>query len=255
MATLWEDETYLKNLRENYLNQKTRPTEFSKMIYNYGRLFLVNKLLDPQEGEVILDIGCADGFFLHQHKDLIKPVGIDISSRMIKKARDNVINGAFFLSNMENLPFKDGTFDKIVAVYSFIYSENKHLAFEEISRVLKDGGIFIVYDPNKLSPRTCIRTLQNIKSRFMGKTDNPRYTHHRFVVKNALSYWKFKEMGKGADLEFQEWIGIFSLHLILQSPSFHAILDKIKYKKWGFFIPLKYFSDFLIIRYKKVKPL
>jgi ubiquinone/menaquinone biosynthesis C-methylase UbiE len=251
MPDLWANDAFIASIKENQ-NQKTHPTEFSKMMYNYGRLFLVNKLLDPQKGEIILDIGCADGFFLHQHQDLIVPVGIDISNRMIRKARKNVIEGEFLLSTMENLPFRDGTFDKIVAVYSFIYSENKQNALTEISRVLKNGGSFIVFDPNKLSSRTIIRVLQVIKFRLMGKTDNPRYLHHRFVVKNALSYGEFKKMGRVSDLVLQEWAGIFSLHLIIQSISFHAILDTMKYTKWGSYSPLKYLSDFFIIRYKKM---
>ena len=220
-------------------------------MYKYGRVFLVNELLNVKKGEVVLDIGCADGSLLRYHRDQITPFGIDISSTMIRNARNNVVDGAFFLSTMENLPFRDGTFDKVVAVYSFIYSEKKQMALREISRVLKSGGSFIVYDPNKLSLRTFIRVIQSLKYMVTGNTDNSRYSHHRFVVKNSLYYWKFKKMGEDSDFILQGGVGIFSLHLILQSKVFHSLLDTLKYKKWGCVFPMKYFSDFLILRYKK----
>ena len=252
MPDLWANDMFVADLKKDLGENKHKNTKFSKMMFKYGRLILVNKLLDVKKGDIVLDIGCADGFLLGYHQDLISPFGVDISKTMIKNARKNVVDGAFFISTMENLPFKEETFDKIVAVYSFIYSDNKHTAIKEISRVLKNGGSFIVYDPNKLSLRTFIRLIQSLKFRLMRETENSRYFHHRFVTKNALTYWKFKEMGKSSGFILKEWYGIFSLHLILQSTLFHSVLDTLKYKKWGSLPLLKYFSDFLIIQYIKL---
>ena len=254
MPDLWANDTIVVAFEETQ-NQYSQATDFSKMMKEYGRFFLANKLLDPQKGEIILEIGCAEGFFLRQYHDLIVPVGIDISGKMVRKARNSFENGNFFLSDMENLPFRDGTFDKVVAVYSFIYARDKQKAFREISRVLKTGDSFIIYDPNKLSPRTWIRALQAFRFRITGNIDSPRYLHHEFVAKNALSYRNFKEMGKMNGFVLEDEGGIFSMHLILQSSSFHAILDKLQYKRWGFLPFLKYFSDFFIFRFKKIKPL
>ena len=85
MPNLWANDAFIISLKENQ-NKKLHPTEFSKMMYNYGRVFLVNELLNVKKGEVVLDIGCADGFFLHQHQELIVPIGLDISCTMIKKS-------------------------------------------------------------------------------------------------------------------------------------------------------------------------
>jgi ubiquinone/menaquinone biosynthesis C-methylase UbiE len=49
------------------------------------------------------------------------------------------------------MPFEDGTFDCGYAIYSLKYFPDLEPVFKEITRVLKPGGRFVVYDLVKTS--------------------------------------------------------------------------------------------------------
>jgi len=53
---------------------------------------------------------------------------------------------SFLLSNGENLPFLDSTFDIVISECSFTLMSGKEEAAREIRRVLKHGGKFVLTD-------------------------------------------------------------------------------------------------------------
>lgn len=61
----------------------------------------------------------------------------------------------------ENIPFKSKTFDAVICGYSIRDSINYQDAFEEIHRVLKDGGRFLIVDLGK-PDNWFLRTLVSI---------------------------------------------------------------------------------------------
>ncbi len=114
------------------------------------------KVLPPQQGERILDVGCGTG----ELACLIKPLvgaqgmvaGIDPSANMIEVAKHKAdklkLTIDFRLAAIEKLPFKDASFDK---VYSTLMAHHlpvsvKKQGFREIRRVLRPGGKFLVFD-------------------------------------------------------------------------------------------------------------
>lgn len=237
---------------DNFENQlKSRASCSHDEMYNYGRINLVDVMLSVEKDNIILDIGCGDGSTLQRHHYAHYLVGIDISEEYSRDAKKNVTNGEILLASMDNLPFKEKTFDRIVAVYSFIYIPNKEKTLFEISRILKDNGIFVVYDPNKLSLRTLVRKLSIMKLWLSGNINNPRYILFTIMTKQALSYWNFKKIGKNAHLEIDNWCGVFSYHLITSEKVTSFLFDRLYYKKWGFIPWIKIFSDFLIIKFVK----
>lgn len=121
------------------------------------RIEIVLRAINPQPQEKILDIGCGAGTFaFHCAKRKALSIGIDYSKDSIKTAqilseRYGVSqNTKFIIANAFNLPFRDSSFDKIVAAdfIEHITLEEKETLLGEIKRVLKPEGISIIFTPN-----------------------------------------------------------------------------------------------------------
>jgi len=101
-------------------------------------------LPELKKDEIVLDLGCGSGrdcLFLARRG--FKTVGIDISDVAIEKARKRAksekLNVKFDVGNIEELPYEDKSFDKIISAYT-IESVNIKKVTKEMHRVLKDDG-------------------------------------------------------------------------------------------------------------------
>lgn len=73
-------------------------------------------------------------------------VGLDLTGPMLDRARRNLLarneHGVHLVQGRgEQLPFEDGTFDAVSFTYLLRYVADPAAALEELSRVLKPGGI------------------------------------------------------------------------------------------------------------------
>jgi len=104
------------------------------------------------KNNVVLDCGCGVGYgsYFLSHKAK-KVVGIDISSRAIEKAKNTYKrkNLNFYVMDVCNLNFEKNTFDIVVAFQLIEHLRDPLRFIEEIKRVLKPGGVFILATPNK----------------------------------------------------------------------------------------------------------
>jgi SAM-dependent methyltransferase len=69
-------------------------------------------------GDVILDIGCAKGFLLHDFRQVVpgvRVVGLDISSYAVEHAMHDV-RPFLVVGSAADLPFPDGTFDLVISI-------------------------------------------------------------------------------------------------------------------------------------------
>src|ERR1035437_5134954 len=82
------------------------------------------------------------GFFVELLKESkSKLYGADISPEMIKYAQERVGNYAELkVSDSDNLPWGDNTFDIIVCILSFHHYPTPEKSLEEMKRVLKNNG-------------------------------------------------------------------------------------------------------------------
>ena len=116
----------------------------------------VNEYLFPNDR--CLDLGCGPGGFL----TLIAPlcssvVGADIVPDFIIECRDTIEkhgidNASAVLLDSPRLPFSDREFDKVIMVDTIHHLENPTSTLIEVHRVLKTGGILIIFEPNKYNP-------------------------------------------------------------------------------------------------------
>ena len=105
------------------------------------------KMMDPQPGESILDVGCGLGFFVDFFsRSNARSFGIDLSHPSLVYVKRS-IPGFFIRGSAMELPFETGTFDKILFTDVIEHLEDDRAAVMEISRVLKDNGEVVITTP------------------------------------------------------------------------------------------------------------
>lgn len=100
-------------------------------------------------GEMVLDIGCGRACdAIELAKRGAKVIGLEVSRVMIRKARGHIANSATEVTLVqgvaESLPFKTGSFDRIMCKGALDHFFNPSKTLEGISRVLKPGGQAVI---------------------------------------------------------------------------------------------------------------
>ncbi len=95
----------------------------------------------------ILEIGSGQGFntsFLSRKNQV---VGIDMSKEDVRISKKRYPHGTFIVMNAENMSFKDNSFDSVYAMDILEHVDNLGKVINEVHRVLKPCGTFIVNIP------------------------------------------------------------------------------------------------------------
>jgi ubiquinone/menaquinone biosynthesis C-methylase UbiE len=95
----------------------------------------------------VLDIGTADGLMLDYVCKLVPPslaIGIDRSWELLKT---NTNNYPVSMADAEKLPFRDSSFDAVIATAIIEHVPNPAGFLNEIGRVLKSSGVAVITTP------------------------------------------------------------------------------------------------------------
>lgn len=91
----------------------------------------------------ILDVGCGPGYVSAAAAERgAQPTGLDFSNEMIGIAQKTFPKIEFREGDAQNLPFADGSFDRVLANFALLHVADPERACAEACRVLKPGGKF-----------------------------------------------------------------------------------------------------------------
>jgi ubiquinone/menaquinone biosynthesis C-methylase UbiE len=161
---LWA-ETYDKTLQEAYSSKDWMYKNYEEVL---NQVAAFGKKILEKETSVVVDIGIGTGNLAKRFVGKAKQIiGIDPSVEMLQLAKKKIpaieIKKADFLS----LPLSDHSVDLIVSSYALHHlTENeKMIALEEMSRVLKKEGVIIVADLMFANPQIEKETKKELVSR------------------------------------------------------------------------------------------
>lgn len=126
-----------QNTGDNPEMIKARTSFLSKGYYSF-LLEKVNSLIN--ENDCLIDLACGEGYYTSKFiaKDKI---GIDLSKQGLKYASKNDKGTMYILSSIFHNPLFDNCADKVITIFAPI-------AKQEITRLLKDDGKFILVKPD-----------------------------------------------------------------------------------------------------------
>jgi arsenite methyltransferase len=116
---------------------------------------------EAKPNEVCVDLGSGRGTDAIRLAEVVGAggfvYGIDISEGMIEKASDtaqrlNISNVKFIQSNLEKIKLENNIADLVISNCTINHAADKQLVWNEIFRILKKGGRFVVSDIYALNP-------------------------------------------------------------------------------------------------------
>lgn len=160
---MYKSVKFWDRIANNYDRIESKDEEINNMI--------VKKTISRlKKSDYVLDYGCGTGTAAIQIADSVAVVGgIDISSKMIEKAKSKRVE-----KNIENIEFTQTTifdeklipqsFDVIISFYLLHLVDDVPTVIKRLHSLLKPGGLFISATP-------CMgeKTLQNILLTLAGK--------------------------------------------------------------------------------------
>ena len=111
----------------------------------------LRRALAIESGSRLLDVGGGTGAFTavfgQGAEEIVVLEPHDAKVRYGRRRRPNL---RFISAQAEEIPFPDDYFDRVTIIVSFHHVQGPDQALEEIRRVLKAGGRFVVeeFDPN-----------------------------------------------------------------------------------------------------------
>jgi arsenite methyltransferase len=116
---------------------------------------------EPAPGEICVDLGSGRGTDAMKLAGVVGEkgfvYGIDISEGMLKKASDTsrrlgINNVSFIKSSLEKIDLHTEIADLVISNCTINHSPDKQAVWNEIYRILKKGGRFVISDIYSLGP-------------------------------------------------------------------------------------------------------
>jgi len=104
-------------------------------------------------GARVADLGCGSGVFtelLRRRGD--NSIGLDISPKLIALGRGKYPGLELIEGDAEHLPFESASLDGVLLSGLVHHFPDPRRLASEVARVLKSGGRFVAFDPNRINP-------------------------------------------------------------------------------------------------------
>lgn len=152
------------------------------------------RMLGCIQGENILDFGCGDGRFTSTLSQLGgNCIGVDISEKMIEKARQQFPHLKFIKTYEDDLhELHSYYFDKIIIRNVLLNIHNQQVfstIFRECHRVLKNGGELILSNPHPASIKNHTDLIWEVTIPENGSYLQSGMIYHIKVLLTDLTTW------------------------------------------------------------------
>jgi ubiquinone/menaquinone biosynthesis C-methylase UbiE len=149
-------------------------------------------------GARVVDLGCGSGVFTHLlQRRGYRSSGVDLSSKLLEIARAKFSNIEFIEGDVERLPFPDASFDGVFLSGVLHHLPDRSHCAAEVFRILRPGGKFVAFDPNRMNPFRYIyrdRSSPFYSSKGVTKNERPVLGHEVAAT--------FQDAGFHAETEF-----------------------------------------------------
>ncbi|MBN2072635.1 MAG: methyltransferase domain-containing protein [Actinobacteria bacterium] len=158
-------------------------------------------------GKLLLDIGCGYGRLFNEYVGFEKIILIDYSMKNLENARDRIraflkgnpgkLSRVFFIAaDAGKVPLKNRCADIILTVRVIHHLANPEIYFNEVERVIKNGGLHILEFANKRNTKNILRFFLgrmgtspfNLKALRVGETIQ---NFHPAYIKDCLTFRGF----------------------------------------------------------------
>lgn len=156
-------------------------------------------LLGDVVGKKILDAGAGTGrLAVELARQGAFVTALDISGEMLKVLAGKSKYIALAVGDVEDMPFEKNTFDWVVSAFVIVHLKDPTRFFDEVYRVLKDGGKFLVTNINQKEPPE-VETLE-------GVIKIESYYHRPEKIKEILESLAFKIEKEIITKEGENWV-------------------------------------------------
>ncbi len=187
-------------------------------VSEYGKGLL--PLLEPQSGEVILDLGCGSGHLAHMiAQSGARVTGIDSATSMIEAARATYPDIEFFVADAQNFAFPF-SFDAIFSNAALHWVRDAERAVQHMAAALKLGGRLVAEFGGKgnvatitMAVEQSLWELAHVRADFgwyfpsIG-TYASLLEQHGFIVRSAALFDRPTLLSEG-DAGLRNWIAMF----------------------------------------------
>jgi SAM-dependent methyltransferase len=193
-------------------------------VFKYGSSLV--DILDPQPGEVILDVGCGSGQLTEEiSKRGAKAIGFDADASMVERCVQEISNVEFVCADAANFVLPD----PVDAIFSNAALHWVRLAEDAVfcmARALKPGGRFVVEFGGKGNVARIVRASNHVLGR--ERDDNPWYfpsvaEYSALLEKNGIEVLSAQLYDRPTALEegpegMANWLRMFGGILLQEVP-------------------------------------
>ncbi len=136
-------------------NDKAITLGHPSYVWRFGqdrRLDMIRAYL-PLDGTRVLDIGCGIGTYVEKFRALgARALGVDVDAERVQRGRESKNLDTLALAVSEALPFPPDAFDGVLLHEVIEHVQDDRATIREAHRVVKPGGVVVVFAPNRLYP-------------------------------------------------------------------------------------------------------